>query len=95
MTVRSGAPGPDGPRLCGILRLSDGLRLDRAPGATEADLRAGVDAAEKAAPQAGRPRVARVARPRPRQADGPARSINAAFLLMVWSMCLHANGPGD
>ena len=44
------APAPDGPRLCGALRPSDGLRIDRAPGETEAEFQARVEAAEKAAP---------------------------------------------
>ncbi len=43
------APAPDGPRLCGMLRLSDGLRLNRAPGETEAEFQARAEAAEGAA----------------------------------------------
>lgn len=39
------APGPDGPRLCGVLRLSDGLRLDRAAGEAEGAFRARAEAA--------------------------------------------------
>ena len=38
------APSADGPRLCGMLRLSDGLRLDRAPGEAEAAFRARAEA---------------------------------------------------
>ena len=34
------APGPDGPRLCGVRRVSAGLTLDRTPGEAEAEFRA-------------------------------------------------------
>lgn len=39
------APGLDGPRLCGVLRLSDGLRLDRAAGEAEGAFRVRAEAA--------------------------------------------------